>query len=917
MLPTRSRSSRLPGGAIFVVILLFLIAAVARTFASWVLDYQWWQEMGQLPAWVKMMLYGVGPAIAAGVVAFIVFWAAHARGMKAGGTRLSEHPLYARVTTLALIIIAIIFGSVAVDSWTVVRYFGGHGLSDAAAWRDPVFGNTLSFYLFDLPFYSELLRIVLALCVIGALIYWVARNAWSLRSTFSDREMVMEITNATFSAAFESRFFRFLFTIFLLALAVWVYLDRYSLLSDDHGFMVGADWVAVNVTLPLMWLSIAACIGAAALMWTGMRRWAVLLIVLPILVAIVPRLVNTLYVKPNEISIQKPYIHQHIEATRSAYGLNQHTRERDFPAKFEARIDVQKNRALLDNIRLWDWRAFHDTVSQVQPLRPYTFSDTDVDRYDIDGQMRQVLLSPRELDLNQLGDAGSRWINPHFVYTHGYGLVMAEANHITPNGLPVLFIRDAPPEVLTKSLKLTRPELYYGEEVHEPVFVRTEQPEFNYPSGADNVHTRYAGTGGFPISSLPMRLNAAVAYGDWNILLTSQLPPQSRMMIHRSVLDRLHSLAGFVQWDADPYLVLSADGRLFWIVDGYLTSQAHPYSREVSMQNMGRFNYIRNSVKATVDAYNGSVKLYVFDPSDPLIRAYQNLFPTLFTAASEMPADLRAHARFPETIFRAQAEIYRRYHMRDPEAFYNNADLWDIARWVQGQESQPQSLAPTYVIATLPGEAQPEFLLMVPFTPRNKDNLIGLMMARCDGEHLGEINVLLLSKQEVLLGPMQVEARINQDQTISKDLTLWNQQGSGVLRGQMLVLPVDNTFLYVEPIYIQAKEARMPQMKKVVVAVGNALIYTDTYEQALAQLGSINPAMAAPAAAVPAVINAITQAQPAPSAAVQQAPQQMPQNDTRIQSIRDHLRRYRELASQGKWAEAGKELETIESLVNK
>jgi uncharacterized protein len=468
-------------------------------------------------------------------------------------------------------------------------------------------------------------------------------------------------------------------------------------------------------------------------------------------------------------------------------------------------------------------------------------------------------------------------------------------------------VQDAPPVLKTKSLNLTRPEMYYSEVQHEPVFVHTAQPEFNYPSGADNVFTRYQGKGGFPVSSLAMRVAAAIEQADPNILLTSYLTGESRMMIHRTVRDRLVSLAGFLSWDTDPYLVVTESGRLVWTIDGYTTSEAHPYSRSVELGAIGDVNYIRNSVKATVDAYDGETHIYVFDAADPIIRAYQRLFPKLFQPASAMPRDLRAHARYPETLFRAQAEIYRTFHMRDPQAFYNKEDLWDVARTVVGTE-RPSPMTPTYVVASLPGEKTAEFLLMIPFTPRNKDNLLGLMVARCDGEHLGEVVVLQLSKQELIFGPMQIEARINQDQNISKDLSLWNQQGSQVLRGQMLVLPIGDTFLYAEPLYIQASEARMPQLKKVVLAMGNVLIYADTYEQALAQL-TAGMQGAAPPSATPSGVPA------APGAAAAPAPP--PGASARIDAIRTHLRRYRDLAAQGRWSEAGKELEAIDAEVNR
>jgi uncharacterized membrane protein (UPF0182 family) len=400
-----------------------------------------------------------------------------------------------------------------------------------------------------------------------------------------------------------------------------------------------------------------------------------------------------------------------------------------------------------------------------------------------------------------------------------------------------------------------------------------------------------------------MRMAASISEGEPNILLTDYLTQNSRMMIHRKVLDRVQQLAGFLQWDADPYLVITADGRLVWIIDGYTTSDAHPYSRAVDVADMGSVNYIRNAVKATVDAYDGETRMYIFAPDDPIIGAYQHLFPDLFRPASEMPADLRAHARYPETMFRIQSEIYRTYHMLDPQAFYNKEDMWDLALNASGQESGSTPVTPTYVMAAVPGETKPEFLLLIPFTPRNKNNLIGLMAARCDGAHLGELVVLQLSKQQLIPGPMNVSASINQDQTISKDLTLWNQQGSQVLRGQMLVLPVGDTLLYIEPIYIQASEAKMPQLKKIAVAIGNRLIYTDNYEEAVAELAGMR-GVSKPAEAVPAGGTAASAARPAE------------QRDD-LAEVRDHLRRYRDLMSQGKYSEAGKEIEALERMAAK
>ena len=773
-----------------------------------------------------MLSYGILPIVAATLLAAAVLWTAHARALKFAGAAARPR-IYFWATTLGLLFLGYLLSAATIDTWTVVRFAGSRGLAPAAdVFRDPVFAQPLPFYLFDLPFYSILRSYVLALAILAILVYWITARAWQLRYRMAEFRDMQQIDPTLFrlEGGLESRFLRGAVVVFLLALAFRYFLARYEMVYNEHGaFMVGIDWTDQRFGLPLQWLVIAACLLAAV--FVAMGRWvlaAAMAVALPIQF-IVPRLAAALYVRPNEISLEQPYIKTHIHATRSAFGLASRMREVDFHARQDAPIDPAQHKSLLDNVRLWDWRAFHDTISQIQALRPYyVFPDSDVDRYIIDGQYRQVLLSPRELDIRQLPDAQARWINPYFIYTHGYGLVMAEVARITSDGLPVLMVANAPPEIRTPSLKITRPEIYYGEIVHEPVFVRTGQEEFNYPAGADNVHSRYDGKGGFPISSLFMRTAAAVSRGDANILLTNYLTPESRMMIRRKVRDRLETLAGFIQWDQDPYMVITAAGRLVWMIDGYTTSGAHPYSRGLNVRGIGNVNYIRNAVKATMDAYDGDTRLYIFAPEDPIIRAYQRLFPALFHPASEMPADLRAHARYPENMFRVQAEIYRTYHMLDPQAFYNKEDVWDLARFTPTQGSgEPQPFTPTYVVASLPDQDKPEFLLLMPFTPRNKDNMIGLMLARCDGENLGEIVVLQLSKQELIFGPMQIAARINQDQTISKDLSLWNQQGSQVLRGQVLVLPVGNTFLYVDPIYIQATQARMPQMKKVVLAVGN------------------------------------------------------------------------------------------------
>jgi len=904
---------RVPGSRATRIVLLVLLVVLLfslRSIASYTIEVQWWKELGQFNTWLSMLYYSLAPVAAATLLAFGALWIAHARALKFAHTSLREHRLYARISALVLLILGYLIAASSIDTWTVVRFAGSRGLPAAATgWQDTVFQKPLSFYLFDLPFYLMLRGYVLAIVIFCILLYWIAARGWQLRFRFPELRESGQLDPTLFKleGGLESRFLRGAGVVLLVAMALRSFLARYEMVYNEHGtFLVGVDYVDQNIGLPLQWLLIAACLAAAAFVWMGRWLWAAGMALALVVAFVAPRAVSALYVGPNEISLERPYIQTHIHATRSAFGLDTQVREVEFKAQPEAPIDVATHKPTLDNVRLWDIRAFHDTVTQIQALRPYyVFHDIDVDRYTIDGQYRQVLLAPRELDINQLPGARASWINPAFIYTHGYGLVLAQVSRITPDGLPVLLIDNAPPEVKTPSLKLTRPELYYGEVTHEPVFVNTAQEEFNYPSGEQNVRSRYEGKGGFPMSSFLMRFAAAVNDAEPNILLTDYLTPNSRMMIHRQVRPRLQELAGFLEWDIDPYLVLTDAGHLVWMLDGYTTSDAHPSSRSMEVADIGRVNYIRNAVKATVDAYDGETHLYIFAPDDPIINAYQRLFPDLFRPASQMPADLRAHARYPEMLFRIQAEIYRTYHMLDPQSFYNKEDLWDLARHATTQANGAEPVEPTYVVATIPGGEKAEFLLLIPFTPRTKDNLIGLMVARCDGEHLGEMVVLLLSKQELIFGPMQIAARINQDPTISKDLTLWNQQGSQVLRGQTLVLPVGNTFLYVDPIYIQATESRMPQLKKIVLAVGNRLVYADTYDQALAQLSS----------GAQQLIQQASAAAPAPAAG--QPAAAAPNADPRLERIRLHLRRYRDLAAQGKWSDAGKELEAIDAEVQK
>jgi uncharacterized protein len=837
---TRSRTP------ILAVLLVCILGSA--TAAHFVIEYNWWKEIGQVETWFRMLGYSIGSIATGALVAFVALWTAHAQGLHFAKISRHDFALYRRLVPVGLAALAILFALASIDYWNVMRFIGSRELAlPSDVWKEQVFSRPLPFYLFDLPFYSNVLTFVFVLAILCVVVFWTTARGWQLVRSQDARQIQESMGRLDLQpralllpGVGRSGFVRAMAVVLLLGTAARVFLGNYRLLFNSHGFMIGADYVDVRITLPLRWLLIFSALAAAPLVWTSRYRKALaLLIVVLTLRLSVPGIVRLAYVRPNEISIERPYIERHINATAAAFGLNRRATERPFTPSAQQTVDAVLDASLLDNIRLWDLRAYNETITQIQALRPYyIFPDTDVDRYFINGRIKQVLVSARDIDVGQLPtEAQQSWINPRFIYTHGFGLVVSEVNKVMPDGLPVLLIENAPPEIKSPGFQLTRPEIYYGENTQDPVFVHTAREEFDYPSGDQNKYSKYQGTGGFPVGSSFVKTAAAISLREPNIILTRYLTVESRMMIHRKVRERLSHVAPFLHWDPDPYLVITDDGRLVWMVDGYTTSRWHPYAATLPVARLDEgANYIRNAVKATVDAYTGRMSLYVFDPSDLIIQVFENLFPKLFRPASEMPADLRRHARYPEALFRTQAEAYRIFHMRDPQVFYNKEDVWEIAHSLMGQSDKPASMQPTYVVATLPGEKEPEFLLILPFTPRNKDNLIGWMAARCDGDRLGELVYFQLSKQQLMYGPQQIESRIDQDENISKDLTLWNQQGSHVLRGNIIALPVSGGFLYVEPVYIQATEARMPQLKKVVLAIGNRLVYRDTLDSGLAEL---------------------------------------------------------------------------------
>lgn len=691
--------------------------------------------------------------------------------------------------------------------------------------QDPLFHQDLSFYIFRLPFlnfiYQWLMVVVIVTTVLVALAYILYRGiqftAQGLRLGPWARIHLLVLIGA------------------MLLLKAWGYhLSTYDLPFSPRGVVFGASYTDVFATLPalrLLTVLAAACsLLCFAQIWRD--RLKLLFIGLATLLGaavigqiVYPNLLQRFRVVPNELDLESPYIVHNIQFTRAAYGLDQ-IEEVEFPAEENLTMaDLRKNELTINNIRLWDTRPLLATFAQIQEIRTYyKFVDVDVDRYRINGRYQQVMLSPRELSYDHL--PSRIWINEHLTFTHGYGAVLGPVNRVSPEGLPELYVKDIPP-VSGVPLTITRPEIYYGELGNEYVFVNTKSKELDYPAGDKNVYTTYQGRGGIPITSFFRKALFAARFGTVRILFSQDVAPGSRIMFYRQVGERVRRVAPFLRYEPDPYMVISQEGKLFWVVDAYTTSNRYPYSEP---HQRGE-NYIRNSVKVVVDVYHGSMSFYVSDPNDPLIQTYRKIFPTLFQPLDAMPADLKAHIRYPETLFAIQAQMYATYHMGSPQVFYNKEDVWNIAR--RGAEKEV-SMEPYYIIMKLPREDNEEFILLIPFTPAQKDNMSAWMAARSDFSHYGKLIVYNMPKQKLVYGPRQIEARLNQDAYISQQLSLWGQRGSQVIHGLLLAIPIENSLLYVQPLYLAAEQQSLPELKRVIVAYGNQIAMEETLDQALA-----------------------------------------------------------------------------------
>jgi len=841
-------------------ILILLLALLALSLLAQIVplytDWLWFGEVGYVDVFVKTLsLRGaLFAAMAIGVLIFLyanltfaartappdVIWELEDQLGLPG--RVVIEPLIRRFMPIVLALISLAAGMGATVHWEIVLgYFNATPFGSA----DPLFGQDLAFFVFVLPFWRLIhgwaSTLVFATIVLTLAVYVLQRS------------LVLTTRGPRLAAGARTH----LLVLGALALglkAIGFWLDRFDLVFSPRGIVFGAAYSDIYASLPVLGaLAVfAALCGVACLAQiarSGLRLVAGGLIALTLVwvlgLGIYPALLQRFRVTPNELAAERPFIGHNIRMTREAYGLDRIV-EREFPADeaLDARA-LERNGATIKNIRLWDYRPLLRTFGQLQEIRTYyKFVDVDNDRYVVNGEYRQLMLSPRELSYQHLQSPG--FINERLTYTHGYGAVVGPVNRVTAEGLPELLVKDIPPQSASGFPKITRPQIYYGEQSNEYVLVKTRSQELDYPSGDQNVYTTYNGSGGIPISSFVRKVAFAVRFGEIKLLLSNDLTDESRIMMHRAVARRVRQIAPFFRYDRDPYLVIGDDGRMIWLLDGYTTTDRYPYSDPVA----GMGNYIRNSVKVAIDAYDGSVSFYLADPTDPIVRAYASAFPTLLKPIEQMPEGLRRHIRYPEDLFAIQARKYATYHMLDPQVFYNKEDLWAVPR--RTIEGRDRDMEPYFTIMRLPGEQKEEFMLLTLFNPARRDNMIAWMAGRSDPPNYGRLIVYNFPKQKLVYGPRQIDARIDQDPIISQQLSLWNQRGSSVIRGSLLAIPIDQSLIYVQPLYLAASEqGALPELRRVIVAYGNQIAMEQTLEQSLSRIFGGRPATAVAATSAP------------------------------------------------------------------
>lgn len=847
----KSRRPRIVGGAAVIVLTPLFFALISL----WG-EMLWFEALGMPDRFWRMVGYrtlalGLGLVIGAGVA-----WLLSASWRR-------EKPTWPWWPTLIGGLIGLLWGNGVWNELVLAIHGPMSGI------EEPILGRDASFYMFVLPLLQSVAALGVMLVVLGLA---SEIGGWLIRQEEQKRDVSLEKMKGP-SRSFVQRL-RPHGSALAIVLLLVLFVQSSRLLFSTSGVVTGPGWTDVHVRLPAYGLValVVALAGIAPWLQAFRKRlkrvanesddpraqlvragvpWVTVALIWILALGIAPVLFQWLVVEPNEITFERPYIENNIRFTRQAFELDG-VEEYEFPMDRELdREIVREHQNVLDDVRLWDWRALDMVYQQFQEIRLYyEFGDVDVDRYQIEGETRQVMVSARELELENLPEKSKTFVNRRFKYTHGYGLTLAPVNEFTSNGLPDLLVKDIPPRSETPELDVTRPGIYYGERSTSPALVNTSETEFDYPSGDENVYTHYEGSGGVPIGGLWRRFIYGWKFDGTRLLVSSYPREGSRIQFHRQIRDRLEAVAPFLEFDADPYVVL-VDGKIYWIVDAYTTSSHFPYSapftalEEIEYAAGGEqyrmaartasylrgANYARNSVKAVIDAYEGSVDLYVFEPEDPVLNAWRSAFPGVFRDRSEMPDDLERHIRYPEGLLLAQGLVYARYHMTDPEVFYNQEDLW--VRATENYYGNLQPVAPYYILWEPPESEEVNFVLMLPFTPKNRQVLIGWMAGLCDPPNYGKLVAYKFPKERRVLGPQQVETKIDQDRHLASQLTLWDQRGSRVIRGNVLAIPIDDTLLYVEPIYLQAETAAYPELRLVAVMHEDTLSYAPSFEEAL------------------------------------------------------------------------------------
>ncbi len=899
---------------LWILAALFVAMIVIPWLASFATDWLWFKEIGFQSVFVTSLVWRVGLFFLAGAFTFAYFYG-NVRLARGAGTGFPV--LYVNrgdgvtvdvsrtFTKLFLPVAAVLSFLTAVSfsaSWmTVLKALNGVAIGTT----DPLFGRDISFYLFRLPLISLVLGTLITLTFLSLLavvaMYWMRNDI-----TLPPRRATAKPRAARHIGGLLAIFF------VLVALRLWI-VGTAGLLFSTTGPLVGASYTDVHVSLPGFYISAIAALAAAAWIVAGIVReklvWAavsatIFYVAVSLLArGIIPAAYQKLIVSPNELDREAPYLRNHIAATRKAWGLDAVT-SRDLSGEKQlTQADIRANAATVENVRLWERPLLQQTFSQLQEIRTYyDFVSVDDDRYTIDGRYRQVHVAARELNSESLPTR--TFINERLTFTHGMGVTMAPVNQVTSEGLPVLFIKDLPP-VSTVDTKLTRPQIYYGELTKEYVFVGTKQKEFDYPAGEANIYTTYTGSGGVPIGSFIRRMLYAFQLGSLKIFLSDDIRGNAKILYRRTVMDRATTAMPFLDFDGDPYMIINDAGQLKWILDAYTESDAYPYSQ----RTVGGVSYMRNSVKVVIDAYDGTVDAYIADQNDPVIKTYAGIFDGIFKPLSAMPADVRKHVRYPGDLFRIQTALHATYHMEQPETFYHREDQWQIPGGVkQGTNENPYM---RHIIMKLPGETNPEFIFMTPFTPRGKDNLAAWMVARMDGDNYGKLSVYRFPKQSLVYGPRQIANRINQDTEISRQITLWDQAGSRVIRGELLVIPIEESLIYVQPIYLRAEGGNIPELKRVVVAHENQVVMRESLEEGLNALFGAGAARLERTTARDST--AATGAEPsaggrplAPSGSVSS-----PVNEQLLREAQAHYDRAIAAQRAGNWAEYGREIEQL------